>query len=118
MAWAAALWTLGAVGIYINSKEFEKEAIWARIEVIGATSDTLHYYGSKSTDLNISGHVTTSADVATLEGYCDSDTTRTLTGPNGFSKDCKVVRVRSRRVPDASDVTKSIYLVQVELIVV
>ena len=118
MAWAAALWALGAVNIYVNSKEFEKEAIWARIEVIGDTADTLHYYGSKSTNLNISGHVTTSSDVSTLEGYCNSDTSRTLTGPNTFSKSCKVVKVRSRRVPDASDVTKSIYLVQLELIVV
>lgn len=118
MAWAAALWTLGAVSIYANSKDREKEAIWAQIEVIGATADVLHYYGSKSLRLPLAGYVTSTADVETLEGYCDSSTSRTLAGPNSFSKDCKVVRVRSRRVPDASDVTKSIYLVQVELIVV
>ena len=118
MAWAAALWALGSVSIYANSKDREKEAIWAQIEVIGATADVLHYYGSKSLRLPLAGYVTSMADVETLEGYCDVDTTRALTGPNSFSKNCKVMKVRSRRVPDASDVTKSIYLVQIELVIV
>lgn len=113
----AALWTLGAVGIYVNRFEREKEGIWAEIDIIDATSTTLHWYGAKSARYRIGGTLWGTSDIATLEGYEDSSDSRTLTGPNAFSDDFKIKKVSSRRIPDKTNVSVECWGVEVEMIV-
>lgn len=114
----AALWTLGAVGIYVNRFEHEGEAVWAEIDIINATSTTLHWYGAKSGRYRIAGTLWGTSDKDTLHGYKDSSTSRTLTGPNAFSEDFKIKKVTSRRIPDKTDITNECWGVEVEMILV
>lgn len=113
---AAPLWTMGAVGIYIDGIEVEDNGIWAEIQVIDATSTTLHYYGAESPRWRFRGHLWGTSSVATLRGYKNADTTRTMTGPNAFNKDFKIKQVRSRRIPDKTDVTNEFWEVEIEAI--
>lgn len=112
----AALWTLGAVGIYVDGLERQREGKWAEIDVIDATTTTLHYYGAGSVRYRLRGHLWGSSSISTLEGYIAGGTSRTLTGPNAFSEDFKVKDITSRRRPDKTDVTNELWQVELELI--
>ena len=112
----AALWNLGAVGIYVNRLEREKKGIWAEIDIIDATSTTLHWYGSRSARWRIGGTLWGRSNIDTLEGYLDSSTTRALTGPNSLNVNFKIMGVNARRIPDKTDVTNECFGVDVEMI--
>ena len=112
----AALWTLGAVGIYVDSFSRKKDAIWAEIDIIDATTTTLHWYGSRSVNVRLRGHLWTRSNIDTLEGYCDSSTTRTLAGPNSLSWTVAVKSLDATRVPDKTNLTNEFFRVEMELI--
>lgn len=96
----SALWTLGAVGIYVDGLECDGENILAEIDVIAATTTTLHYYGSKSRRWSIKGHFWNRTNESTLLGYAASSTQRTFSGPFSFSKTLAIKSVKTRRIPD------------------
>lgn len=96
----AALWTLGAVGIYIDSLEPSRKPIWAELQVIEDTDTTLHWFGSESRRYSIRGHFWDRANYETLDGYLTSSDSRTLTGPHSFSEEIKILDLRVRRIPD------------------
>jgi len=112
----AALWTLGAIGIYVNSIERQKDAIWAEIDIIDATSTELHWYGAKSARWRFGGTVWGTSNIDTLEGYANASTSRTFTGPNTFSKAFKLINIKSRRIPDKTDLTNECFAVDLEMI--
>lgn len=113
----AALWTLGAVGIYVNGLDREKEGIWAEIDIIDATATTLHWYGAKSARWRLRGTIWGRSEIDTLEGYENASDSRTLTGPNALSVAFKVLKVVSRRIPDKTDTTNECFGVEVEIVV-
>lgn len=113
----AALWNLGAVGVYVNRLDRQKDAIWAEIDIIDATSTELHWYGSKSGRWRVSGTVWGRSNIDTLEGYADASTSRTFTGPNALSLDFKLIKSSSRRIPDKTDLTNECFSVELEMIV-
>jgi hypothetical protein len=110
----AALWTFGAVGVYVNSLEDDQSNIWAEIDIIDATETELHWYGAKSERWNIGGTLWGRSDRDTLKGYARSSSTITLTGPNTLSVGFKVAKVTSRRIPDKTDVTNECFAVTIE----
>ena len=112
----AALWTLGAVGIYVDGFEFQRRGNWAEIDILDASDTTLHYYGATSARYRMRGHLWGTSNVETLKGYIAGGTTRTLTGPNALSKDFKVMDVTARRRPDKTDTSNELWQVELELI--
>ena len=116
----AALWTLGAVGIYVDSFEPSRKGIWAELQVIEDTDTTLHWYGSESTRHSLRGHFWDRANYTTLKGYMAASDTRTLTGPFGLSIDLKILDMRFRRIPDkrgeATASTGEFFQVEIEAI--
>lgn len=96
----SALWTLGAVGIYVDGLERNGENILAEIDIIAATSTTLHYYGSKSARWSIKGHFWGRTNESTLQGYALSSSNRTFSGPFSFSVSLAIKTIKTRRVPD------------------
>ena len=114
---AAALWTLGAVSVYIDSLARRKDAIWAEIDIINATTTTMHYYGARSVTYRARGHLWGRSNIDTLEGYCDASTSRTLAGPNALSLTTKLKSIESTRIPDKTDTTNELFRVEMELVV-
>jgi len=119
---AAPLWALGAVGLYVDSYEPSRKAIWAELQVIEDDETTLHYYGSESPRRSLRAHFWDRANWTTLQGYAGSGTTRTLTGPHALNEDLKILDIRARRIPDktgeAAAATGEFYQVELEVIVV
>lgn len=114
----AALWAVGAVGIYVNGFSRGRKGIWSEIQVIDGTTTTLHWFGAESTRVRLRGHLWGTTNVHTLDTYLAESTSRTLTGPNAYSQDCKVIGYEAERVPDKTDVTNEFWRVEVELIAV
>jgi len=114
---AAALWTLGAVGIYVDSLARRKDAIWAEIDIIDATTTTMHYYGARSVVYRVRGHLWGRSNIDTLEGYLNASTSRSFTGPNSLSLTVKIKSVESTRIPDKTDTTNELFRVEAELVV-
>jgi len=98
-------WSIGAVTIHPPSGGYtrRKEAQWATQAVLDDTEDHIAWYGSRSSRRTVSGVIfDTGSDLATLESYCDSDTSRTLTTDQGSEGSYKVLSVNSTRVADES----------------
>lgn len=113
----AALWTLGGIGVYIDSLSRKKDSIWAEIDIIDATTTTLHWFGAKSVHYRVRGHLWGRSNIDTLEGYCNSSATRTLSGPNSLTLTVNILNIDSTRIPDKSDITSECFRVEAELIV-
>jgi len=114
----AALWSVGSVGVYVDGLKRRKDGIWAEIDIIDATTTTMHYYGAKSVNLRVHGHLWGASNITEgLELYCNSSTSITFSGPNEFSETVKLKNVEATRIPDKTDVTNEFFSVDMEMVI-
>jgi len=118
MAWPTALWSVGAVGIYVNDHDLQQDAVIGEMHVLDALSSTKHYSGSMGLKGNVAGILVTTGcsgpELATLQGYVESAASRTLTGDMGSVGDFKVKSVQAKR-KQALNYAYPIYEVRIEL---
>ena len=111
----AALWSIGSTGIYVDGLSRRKDSTWAEIDVISATTTVQHWYGSRSLEFRVRGHLWGLGNIEDLESYHDQSDAQTFAGPNGFSKQVILKNVDSRRIPDKTDTSNEFYQVELEL---
>jgi len=118
MARPNPLWTLGAVGIHVDEYSLRKEPVYGEQHVLDADVDTKHYSGSHSRRGSIGGMLytsgSTSPELSTLEGYCESSTARTLTEDTGHTGSYNVLNIEFER-RQALNETYPVYRVRIEL---
>ena len=118
MAWPTPIWSIGAVGIYITEHELNQDPVRGEVHVLDALNSTKHYSGSMGKKGFISGILVTTGcngpELTTLQGYAESDTSRTLTGDMGGLGDWKVGSIQAKR-KQALNVAHPVYEVRIEL---
>jgi len=61
-------WSLGGTTIYVDKDSYwKRELVMARLQVIEATSETLHYGGCRSQTREIGFHVETQANMDSIQ---------------------------------------------------
>ena len=114
----AAQWSVGDVSIYVDKFDGGKDPVWGKLHVLDATGDTKHYSGSSSRKRSLAGTLYTSGsnspELATLEGYADASTSRTITSDVGSVGSYKVMKVAFER-KQALNIQYPVYRVTVEM---
>lgn len=88
----ASIWKLGSIDVYVTQHDSKGEVKMAKITPLASNgTSVLHFFGSGSEEVNISGWLFTEANKASIETYRNAGTTITLTSDQGNEGSFKIM---------------------------
>lgn len=91
-------WTLNGVTIHVDDDDDDgAEAIYGQIQVLEATTTTLHYAGAKSRVRRLRFWIETEANLNNLRSATEADSSVALVSDQGAEGDYRILKLTSRR---------------------
>lgn len=91
-------WSLGGVTIYVDKDSYwKRELVMARLQVIGATSETLHYGGCRSRTRELGFYVESQANMNSIQSMSGGSAPVELVSDQGSEGNVHILSLTPER---------------------
>ena len=79
----SSLWTIGGVEVFVDGETINTKNIFAELNVLDVASSEFHWYGAKSDEYTLKGHVLSETNKDALKALAISSSSVTLVSDQG-----------------------------------